>query len=453
MISTDADILITLLDQEFSFYLSQREPKRQLLLLPRLVGWLEREPRLGELLQEMRLEAQAAAERYQTWRSKMHSDLGAQWAVHGDAMRRLLQPFSGQGQLSALGRLEEYAARCQEPAEMIPCSKYPERDRSSAHALIRTLQHWLTWARQVHEREAGDAPPHELEEMVGRSAEFQEYEFRAFQAACASLGGAAMTRLGACVARSRIEPAAAELSEEEHAAWLVEHMEDVDFARALYTPGAELVHDDGRTGDPLEDVASDSRNDASLLFNELRQRVLLGWSRQSIVRRYAARCQAFDAARLREVAAAETRKAEDELTRDFARYLFDQGLTPLLNVEIGRLRPDVIDIAGRTTFYVEAKQYSERNPRSMLLKAYQQVWSTWGRLRAQYTCPEAFLVVFRRSGPRVELPAELRFTGLILHSVLIDISADAGSTEKQSPIEFAAHELLPQREESTIPVQ
>ena len=113
---------------------------------------------------------------------------------------------------------------------------------------------------------------------------------------------------------------------------------------------ATLVHSpsrpqEGRTRrqEVDADVAQVER-DARLIEGELRQRIVLGHSRQALVRRYAARCEGFDGERLRGLCEGDTRQAERHLTRDFARYLFDQGLTPLIEPTAGGLRPDLLDL-------------------------------------------------------------------------------------------------------------
>jgi hypothetical protein len=104
----------------------------------------------------------------------------------------------------------------------------------------------------------------------------------------------------------------------------------------------------------------------------------------------------------------------------------------------------MLEFGRHTTFYVEAKQYKDRNPRAMLVRAYRQVWSTWGRLRQQHHCPEGFLVVFRRSGALAELPLRVQTAGLVLHTVLVDLSEAAGSSESLDPIQLSADDVLPQ---------
>jgi hypothetical protein len=268
----------------------------------------------------------------------------------------------------------------------------------------------------------------------------QQYSFRRFQAARVSSPGRALARLRACRAHLNLEPPPNEASLQARAVWQARRSDDSVFSAAVHIPGQQLLNRHG--GNLIEIRASEVTDDAELIWHGVRQRLLEGWSRRALVRRYAARSQAFEADRLRLVADDDSSRAEASLTRDFARYLFDQGLNPLLDSNVARLRPDVLDIGGQTAFYVEAKQYRD-SPRAMLVAAYRQVWSTWGRLREQHHCPEAFIAVFRRGGPRAELPARMSMSGLVLYSVLVDISLEAGSSERFDPIQLTAEELLP----------
>jgi hypothetical protein len=187
---------------------------------------------------------------------------------------------------------------------------------------------------------------------------------------------------------------------------------------------------------------------AKLLHEELRLRIGLARSRLALVQRYAARCEAFDADRLRKACEDNSGSAERLLTLDLARFLFDAGLPPLIDATVGGLRPDILHVRPASLFYVEAKQYADEHPRSQLTKAYSQVWGTWGRLRKTHPAPEAFLVVFRRGGPWVELPSVIHHEGLKLYSVVADISNEAGSKEKRSPIRLTEYELRPQEKET-----
>jgi hypothetical protein len=133
---------------------------------------------------------------------------------------------------------------------------------------------------------------------------------------------------------------------------------------------------------------------------------------------------------------------EDRLTAEFARYLFDQGLSPLSEPMTGGLQPDLLDPAAR--FYVEAKQY-DSGARGDIVKAIAQVMDTVGRLRGgQYEVEEAFCVIFRRKGPYYDLPNTLRTHNYRLHLVLVDLASadEAGRRQREKPVVIGAAEFL-----------
>jgi hypothetical protein len=191
----------------------------------------------------------------------------------------------------------------------------------------------------------------------------------------------------------------------------------------------------------LEDV---SNSDENLLLESLVLQIGLLRSRSSLIQRFAVRCEAFDAARLRTLADQKTGRPEALLTLELARYLFDHGMHPLLDSTVSGLRPDIFDPMRGPSLYVEAKQYKDKNPRAKIKENYSQVWSTWARVRKTAPCDEAFLVVFRRSGPLVDLPKVARHDGLKLYSVVVDISEEGGSREKQKVVSLSEAEVRPQ---------
>jgi hypothetical protein len=434
MLSSDSDILIAMLDHEFAFFAAQTDSKRSLVLLGRLLPWLQREPRLSVLLRQFVLDAEAAALRFQRQQQATHDELAQLWNQHGKVLKEVLDSETDKDQLSVFGSFDDFEVRCRTNADLVPCIDCDERDESRARRMLKAIMHWISWATG----EGRPALPEDLQTEVNRIDEAQEYNYRRFQLAAASLPGVAWARLQRVLASTIPEP-----PDKADAGAVADYWINLDVSRAVYSAGEPLRRSADRVTAQLEDAAQQAQQDARLLHQELRQALLLGWSRQALVRRYAARCHAFDSERLRKAANAAARRAEAVLARDFAKYLFDAGLTPLLEADIGALRPDLVDLGGRTMLYVEAKQYSGKSPRAMLIKAYRQVWSTWGRIRAQHNCEEAFLVVFRRSGPRVELPPELHLAGLVLYSVLVDLSPRAGSSEKHTAMRIDPAELLP----------
>lgn len=164
---------------------------------------------------------------------------------------------------------------------------------------------------------------------------------------------------------------------------------------------------------------------------------------------FKTRCERFDGAALRAAIVNEPRrKPEDILTIALARYLFDQGLNPLFNAEIVKLRPDLFDSTGPFAFYVEAKQYEDK-PQKLVTKAAWQVWDTWNELDGQYEVPEAFLLVFRRGGPLVVFDSEfVRSGSRTLYPLVVDIAepASKGSRAKQGPVHITATDLAPKED-------
>jgi hypothetical protein len=165
-------------------------------------------------------------------------------------------------------------------------------------------------------------------------------------------------------------------------------------------------------------------------------------TRVSIVNRYKQRAEWFDREALSKLADVLYR-AEALLTLDFAKYLFDAGLTPLLDASHGHVRPDVLSFSDGPLFYVEAKQFGDGpSPRTMLKKAYGQVWNTWSKLRAIYPCDEAFLLVFRCGGPHVSLPDVIRRDGRRLYSRVVDLTEKVGSKTGPGAIELTEAEVM-----------
>jgi hypothetical protein len=269
----------------------------------------------------------------------------------------------------------------------------------------------------------------------------QQFAFRRFKLAGESLAGVAVKRLRAVAESLNPTPPKQGPDLGTSLTGVAQFDEANRFASMIHEPWSARTHP-GR--DDVDVAATRVAEDLRLLHEDLRVRIATGRSRQVLVRRFAARCEGFDADRLRTMCKEDSRNAERHLTLDLARYLFDQGLNPIIDPTVSGLRPDILDLSSGPAFYVEAKQYADSSPRDTILAGYRQVWGTWGRLRNRFNVPEAFVIVFRRSGPPVELPSLLRHRGLRLHSVFADLSTEAGSKEKQAPLSLTETELLPQ---------
>ena len=163
--------------------------------------------------------------------------------------------------------------------------------------------------------------------------------------------------------------------------------------------------------------------DMRTLRTELTLRIGRAASRRHLVDRYAKRCEAFHADRLRILASKKKGTAEAALVLDFAEFLFDAGIDVASSPKISGLMPDLLSLNKMAPFYAEAKQYDKDWKKSNLLKAIAQVWSTWHSLSPTHPhLNEAFLVIFRRAGKLWHLPASISSNGKIMHLRMIDIA-------------------------------
>ncbi len=209
------------------------------------------------------------------------------------------------------------------------------------------------------------------------------------------------------------------------------------------------VHTDVRNdaqADLAEKQVAELRAGLTRLSVELHRRIGVTRSRRALILRFKQRCEWHDATRLREVADTATGRGgiEDRLTGELARFLFDQGLNPLTKPLVGGLEPDLLDPSVLPAFYVEAKQYAG-SARSTIRKAFAQILDTIGRLQSDaYPIHEAFCVVFRREGPRYELPESVQAEGYRVYFTLIDIAPpeESGARQKHLPIRVTEKEML-----------
>lgn len=444
---SSAGVLVDILDRQFAYVLGQ-ERERFLLLLPRLTRFIERDPHLAGLVSDMRLEATEELDELAREDAALRERLASLWTKHRKAILEVLSPDLADDdkrrQINSYASLDRYQAVVRERAPLRFDGVLPKReDPGGTTALIRAFSHWAKWVRQTLEGTNNKLPGSlsglegELEDL----AALRLHHVRRYHVAARTMAGPAFDRLCRVAQRMNPGPPVPNADVGQRLVDWARFKKAEDFAERVHT---NRPKDNFVLTDDVDVVCHHASEDAALVHDELRTRVLLARSRLALVQKYAARCEAFDGERLRKVAGANTANAERLLTLDFARYLFDQGLTPLIDPTLGGLRPDVLHVGTADLFYAEAKQYAGASPRSALVKAYRQVWGTWGRLRSQFTVPEAFLVVFRRSGPRVELPPVIHFRGMRLYSVLADLDTNAGSRERARPISIDPKELVPE---------
>ncbi|WP_375772250.1 hypothetical protein NR798_15620 [Archangium gephyra] len=201
----------------------------------------------------------------------------------------------------------------------------------------------------------------------------------------------------------------------------------------------------------LEGGVNKLKTMAERVHQGLRLRIGTTRSLLAIFDRFKVRCEWHDRRRLRDLAAAATAPAEGDtrkrskveqvLTDELARYLFDQGLNPITEVPTAGLRPDVLG----EELYVEAKQYSEDNKKPYLVRGIHQMNDTIGRLKgSNYQVREAFYVVFRLGGARVQMPEAVRREGWTIYPRVIDLApSDVSGSRAQKDIHITEEELRP----------
>lgn len=189
----------------------------------------------------------------------------------------------------------------------------------------------------------------------------------------------------------------------------------------------------------------DLRDAVERLREDLHRRIGTTRSRLALVNRFKLRCEWHDRDRMLAVADDDRLAGgpEDRLTGEFARYLFDAGLSPLTKPLAGGLQPDLLE--AQASFYVEAKQYAASSARADIVTSVAQVLDTVGRLRGSpYAVDEAFCVVFRREGPYYDLPPVLQTETYRLHLVLVDLAptTETGRRQRDKPVQIPADEFF-----------
>jgi hypothetical protein len=202
---------------------------------------------------------------------------------------------------------------------------------------------------------------------------------------------------------------------------------------------------DRNNASQVSEHVAELRADVDRLHEELRRRIGTTRSRQSMVNRFKLRCEWHDRKRMADVASNKSLPygPEDRLTAELARYLFDQGLSPLAKPITGGLEPDLLDPHAR--FYVEAKQYKE-SARDDIVKSFWQIVDTVSKLRGNplYEVEEAFAVVFRLAGPYYLVPETVEAGDVRVHYVLVDLAepTDSGRRQRNKPQTITADEFV-----------
>lgn len=448
MISLDGTtVLVEVLDRQFTYLLDQ-EQIRMLLHLPRFLGFLRAEPRLAALLDDFGRETNAALDELSSEDEATRTRLRELWISHESRLKAALGDAVHDEKLGVYWPFDKFLAGTNggDPIELTSRNAF-EQDPTRSGRLIKALRNYSQWATS-RTKDADDECPEWLLELGFAITDLEvrhRHLLRTLRIAAVTLPGPAMTRLKGRA--SSVNPIPTPETEgettDEGLGRQVGNLGAEKFATLLHDPQARL-----NAGQPTHDgvdvAEAEVRNDLRLLYTELRVRLGLCRSRQVIVGQFTTRCTWYDAERLREICKKDSKRAERLLTLEFGRFLFDHGLVAVLNPEIGEHKPDLLG----DLLYVEAKQYSDGSPKSLISAAARQVWSTWQRLREATKIDEAFLLVFRVGGRLVTMPTVVEHRGLRLFPVLVDIAppAQSGSREEALPLAIDDEDLLPEKE-------
>jgi hypothetical protein len=438
---------LELLDRQVSLLLRQRG-RDFFLHLPMFVRALETDPRLSAVIQDVWLQAEFDLKAINTRRAEVNALLVA-------VREQFVHAFPDANDCNAAKadrgdpgwRAYEYSiALFDDLAERSKDDHWPDRRSiDDARDVLQYMSAILSYKLDSVDPEASNSAVDPLRRALGNASRRFEHLQREYHLSTMASGTVATVRVLVRAASMNPDPAVvtAPLSFDEV---FRNGFSEIYGAGGIVRRYAYERRVDESTVAEARRIALSVRHDVRRFHEEVRRRLGLARSLRGVFQRYAARAAWHEAEALRELART-SRGAEDALTADLARYLHDQGFNPLTKPWTGRFEPDLLQVAmPHWSFYVEAKQYEDLNPRAYLIRGMYQVWDTLGEIRGTpFEVREGFYVVFRRGGPRVTLPDELRVDGVTVYPLLVDIApaAMSGSRQRHQPVELTVDELCP----------
>jgi hypothetical protein len=435
--------LVELIERQFELVLDRAEPRDLLFRLVRLLDVLQREPTISSLLGDAEFEARESLAEYADSDRRFQVELLELVDASADWLRTRWPVAGAHDEFQGHRSLDAFRERLAAEHEVdIHGWALPSGDVGAAGPAIQDFLYILEDAPASGEEgaDAGEGSPMaDLFLNVQRIKLRRLHHWRSFRMLLSSHGGFAVQRLRHAARAVNPAPVLASMDDAGPSEWAIAYDGETEVAGKVFVGAA--VEKQSKLARLLDQV----RHDLPLVREDLRFRIGIGRSRIGLLRRFAARCERYDADRLRRMCKRFSRTAERSLTLEFARFMFEEGFNPFVDPSVGRLRPDVLDPHLGLPIYVEAKQYSiARGLRADASKWVRQVLDTWGALRQEYEVPEAFLLVFRVTGPRLELPETLPVHGRRLRIVVVDVAEArvSGSRQKSSPIVLSVEELL-----------
>jgi hypothetical protein len=191
---------------------------------------------------------------------------------------------------------------------------------------------------------------------------------------------------------------------------------------------------------------ADLRDSVERLREDLHRRIGTTRSRLALVDRFKLRCEWHDRERLAALAdeGGPPGEADERLTAELARYLFDAGLSPLTKqMADGGQAGALLDPGAG--FYVEATQYGTRSSRRVVVTSIARVLETVERIRSgPYLVDEAVCAIFRRGGRHYDLPTVVQREAYRLHLVVIDLAGPRAIARGRAvvSVQIGVEELL-----------
>jgi hypothetical protein len=452
--------ILDVLGKRFSLLLEQ-DDTRLLIGLPHLLAFLREEALLSTATTALQSETDKREQAFGLHDRRSRDELAQLWP-RCEAIAKTIIVKAGQEDLfRSYGSIEDVDRRLKvSEAPRFPTWGELTNDGSEAGGLLRLFDHWLTWKRNALAAEqtldALDVLETELEEIRQR----HEHQFRRFWLDGRNLAGVALRRLDAWSSSLNPGPTNPTDVEGTAARWASISMTR-NLVEGIFESSYFLTEEQSRD---LREAGTAVRRDLRLVHHEIRSVLLLRRSHLGLLRRFGARCERYEVDELRKLFAVPAGKRdvsrsrssgknrarqsgpERRLVNQFAKFLFDQGLNPLVDAPVARLKPDILEMGA--AIYVEAKQYGlepqGKSSRDVLRKAFGQVFDTWARLRATVPLQEAFLVVFRLGGSLVLLPDVVSVDGRTLYTWTVDLAPaeQAGSRQRHRPIEVTQAEVV-----------
>jgi hypothetical protein len=403
--------------------------------LARLIAMVRRDARLSGLVEDMTLEASSQLDRYREHDRHTRAAITELWRKHKPRFQEMklhaAEPARFADGPFAFDTLDQ---RLELPPDIdFRDDDFTPDEHSDVDGLLTALQYWGQTARELAGAEGLKLPEWKWLSDYGHEradlATQHRHAYRQFVLHERILGGAAFRRLA-----NRVDWINPEPPQEGTGAWVRQTIMRVDDREARDRLFGDLS-DEAKAEIQLARIIKGIKRDLTVFVDELRERVAQRRSRRVLARRFAGWCERYDARALRE-RASTPKKGERLLTLEFARFLYDQGLNPLVDPAVSGQRPDVQQ---PESLYVDARIYNKKSPQEQIVRAVGQTWESWARVDQSYDVREAFLLVFRVAGPRVRLPHDVVHGERRLHLQLVDI----GPPERVPTLELSEGSLRP----------